>query len=69
MPNAPGPDPIFTDRLNVKVRREMREELDRLAAALGITTSDVVRIFLTMALDITDETHPTLIKENAHGEV
>ena len=69
MANAHGPDPIFTDRLNVKVRREMREELDRLATALGITTSDVVRIFLTMALDITDETHSTLIKEPAHGEV
>lgn len=42
---------IFTDRLNLKVQPEMRQELDRIAAAIGMSTSDVARWILTVGIE------------------
>jgi hypothetical protein len=42
---------VFTDRLNLKVQPEMRQELDRMAAAIGVSTSDVARWILVVGIE------------------
>jgi hypothetical protein len=39
----PGPKPVFTQRAVVMIRPDQRQALDRIAATLGLTVSDVVR--------------------------
>lgn len=50
----PGPDAVFTDRLNIKIRPEQREALERLAELFEITTSELVRRFLTALVEDID---------------
>lgn len=61
--NANG---VFTDRLNLKVRPEMRQDIERIAAATELTTSDVARWILAVGIEtFTDK----LKGAPANGEV
>ena len=46
-----GPKPIFENRLQVKIRSDQRQSLDRFAAMFNVTVSDVVRWILDHGLD------------------
>lgn len=58
----PETSALFTERLNVKVRPEMRADLDRIAQATGLTTSDVVRWVLQVGIESFND-------RSAHAEV
>jgi hypothetical protein len=42
----PGPIPMFTERVVVKLRADQHEAVQRIATALGFTVSDVIRWFI-----------------------
>jgi hypothetical protein len=44
--NRPGPKPIFTERVVVKLRQDQRQSVERIAHVLGLSTSEIVRWFI-----------------------
>lgn len=44
--NRPGPKPVFTERVVVKLRPDQLQAVERIAHVLGVSTSDVVRWFI-----------------------
>ena len=64
----PGPEPLFTNRLQVKIRDDQRQAINRLASALGFTTSDLVRWILDSGLQALERSHVAVQEElNAQG--
>ncbi len=63
----PGPVPTFTKKLKVWVRPDQDAALGRIARALGMTVSDVVRMFLDTGIDAVEQTpsYRTISKETA----
>lgn len=47
----PGPAPVFTERLDVKVSPEQRALIETWALVMGVSVSEVVRTFLMAAVD------------------
>lgn len=66
MGNTPGPEPVFTHRVQVKVRPDQHESLARVAGLLGMSQSDVVRWVLDSGLAAIEQSHAS-IKENTDG--
>ena len=63
----PGPEPLFTNRLQVKIRTDQRQAINRLASALGFTTSELVRWILDSGLDALERSHAA-IQEEVHAQ-
>jgi len=67
--DRPGPKPIFTARVVVKLRPDQYDAVKRVAAVLGLTGSDVIRWFIdegTRAVETTPNFN-TLERSN-HGD-
>jgi hypothetical protein len=45
-PNRPGPAPVFTERIELRLRPDQVQRLDRIAKAIGWSRSDVIRLGL-----------------------
>ena len=50
-PNRPGPDPVFTERIELRLRPDQVRKLDRIAKAFGWSRSDVIRLGLDQFTD------------------
>jgi hypothetical protein len=61
--HRPGPEPLFTHRLNVKIRDDQRKAIDRLASALGFTASGLVRWILDNGIDALERSHAAVQEE------
>ncbi|BAN03355.1 plasmid mobilization protein [Ilumatobacter coccineus] len=57
----PGPTPIFQERIDVRVSRRQRAQIDAAAAACGLSVSQFIRELVVGALDIYDH------QENQHA--
>lgn len=44
--NSPGPAPTFTERMEVRLRPDQYEAIDRISSALQFTPSELVRLFI-----------------------
>lgn len=55
----PGPTPIFQERIDVRVSKRQRAEIDTAAAACGLSVSQFMRELVMGALDIYDEQENT----------
>jgi len=61
--NTPGPKPVFTQRMEVRLRRDQSQTLHRLSEALGISRSDLVRMILDYGIEATNTAHDNATKE------
>lgn len=55
-PVRPGPVPIFTERIVVKIRADQAEALQRIARVLGQSVSDVTRWFIDNGIQAVEGT-------------
>lgn len=44
--NRPGPKPLFTERMDLRLRPDQVAGMERIAAVIGVTQSDLVRWFI-----------------------
>ena len=63
----PGPEPLFTNRLQVKIRTDQRQAINRLASALSFTTSELVRWILDHGIDALERSH-VATQEELHAQ-
>lgn len=42
--NKPGPSPVFTERIEVRLRKEQTDRLARFSKAFGMSQSDLIRL-------------------------
>ncbi|MGI9121202.1 MAG: ribbon-helix-helix protein, CopG family [Acidimicrobiales bacterium] len=54
-PNRPGPDPVFTERIELRLRPDQVQRLDRIAKAFRMTRSDIVRLAVDSFTDAVEE--------------
>lgn len=45
-PNKPGPEPVFTERMDLRLRADQTVALDRIAQAFQLSRSDLMRLAL-----------------------
>lgn len=50
-PNRPGPRPVFTERMDLRLRPDQIQKLDRIAKAFGQSRSDVLRLAVDQFTD------------------
>lgn len=53
-PNRPGPEPVFTERMELRMRPDQVQALDRIAKAFRMTRSDVLRLAVDQFTDAVD---------------
>ncbi len=61
--NTPGPKPVFTQRTEVRLRRDQSQTLHRLSEALGINRSDLIRMILDNGIEAATNAHVNATKE------
>lgn len=68
-PVRPGPLPVFSGRVVVKVRPEQVEAVQRIARVLGLTGSDIVRWFIDNGIQAVEGTDTyQQLKEAPHED-
>ncbi len=53
-PNRPGPEPVFTERMDLRMRPDQVQALDRIAKAFRMSRSDVLRLAVDQFTDAVD---------------
>ena len=53
-PNRPGPEPVFTERIELRLRPDQVRAADRVARAFHWSRSDVIRMALDQFTDAVD---------------
>ena len=53
-PNRPGPEPVFTERMELRMRPDQVKALDRIAKAFRMSRSDVLRLAVDQFTDAVD---------------
>ncbi|MFT3854170.1 MAG: hypothetical protein QM733_15720 [Ilumatobacteraceae bacterium] len=46
----PGPKPVFTDRMELRMRPDQRHDIEVFASLLGLTVSEVTRWILDVGI-------------------
>lgn len=49
--NKPGPKPVFTERMDLRLRPDQVDALARIASVVPMTASELVRMFIDVGTD------------------
>ena len=49
--NRPGPKPVFTERMDLRLRPDQVQALARISSVIPATTSELVRMFIDYGTD------------------
>ena len=61
--HRPGPEPLFTHRLQMKIRTDQWKAIDSLASVLGMTNSELIRWILDHGIDAVQRSHNAVQEE------